>query len=736
MKYKFNFKPLLVIFFITQLFPAISFSTTNKNKNIERNNNNKITQNKEKNSDYLFVYFTGNSGNEEAIRFAISPDGYNYRALNNNNPIISSDTISYTGGVRDPHILRGIEGNFYMVATDMKSDSGWSSNHGIILFKSSDLINWKSSKIDIRAKYPDKFGKIESAWAPQTIYDSQSGKYMIYWSMRSPGVNEIIYYAYANTDFTDIESEPKVLFNHPDSKSTIDPDIIFKDGKYNLFFKTEGDGNGIKKAVSDKLTGQYQIQDKYLQQTKQAVEGSCIFKLINSDSYILMYDVYTNGRYEFTESTDLMNFHKIDDYKITMNFHPRHGTVLTITREESKQLVKKWGKSLPVEILSSASSKVKRKNIIKDENSNEVFLPVRYGTKLTCFDPEFTVLPETVINPDTPCDFTKGTINYTLNMNGQQKTYRVAAQINNNPVLDGFYADPQIMYSEKTHKYYIYPTSDGFEGWGGYYFKAFSSEDLVNWTDEGIILDLSANQAMWANGNAWAPAIIEKHINGRYKYYFYYCGNSVSNNGKQIGVAVSDSPTGPFVDSGKAMITSSPTGNGQQIDPAVFKDPVSGKNYIFWGNGYMAGAELNDDMISIKQNTIKVMTPDNTFREGIYVIYRKGIYYFFWSEDDTGNENYKVRYGTSYKPLGDINIPKNNIVIQKNVSKEIYATGHNSILQIPGKDEWYIVYHRFARPKVNGAGYHREVCIDNLKFNEDGSIEETIPTLEGITISR
>ncbi|WP_052825808.1 hypothetical protein [Neotamlana nanhaiensis] len=77
---------------------------------------------------HLFTYFTGNNGTEESIRYAISKDGYNYYALNNNEPIISSKKISSTGGVRDSHILRGHDGKtFYMVVTDMVSANGWSS---------------------------------------------------------------------------------------------------------------------------------------------------------------------------------------------------------------------------------------------------------------------------------------------------------------------------------------------------------------------------------------------------------------------------------------------------------------------------------------------------------------------------------------------------------------------------------------------------------------------------------
>ena len=146
----------------------------------------------------------------------------------------------------------------------------------------------------------------------------------------------------------------------------------------------------------------------------------------------------------------------------------------------------------------------------------------------------------------------------------------------------------------------------------------------------------------------------------------------------------------------------------------------------------MAGAELNKDMISIKKNTVKVMTPDKTFREAIYVFYRNGLYYFLWSEDDTGSADYKVRYATAKSPLGELTIPKDNIVIMKDESKGIFGTGHNSVLQVPGTDEWYIVYHRISRPdgmQKSYPGTSREVCIDKMEFNEDGSIKQVKPSL-------
>lgn len=294
-------------------------------------------------SAYLFVYFSADRTDEESIFYALSYDGYTYKALNSGKPIIDGKDISYKGGVRDPHILRGHDGNFYMVVTDMKASQGWESNHGIVLMKSGDLINWTHSKVDIKAEFSADFGNITRAWAPQTIYDEKKGKYMIYFSMKEKGNHpDIIYYAYANSDFTALAEAPRQIFFHPENKACIDGDIIFKDGKFHLFFKTEGDGDGIKKAVSNKLTGEYVIHDKYLQQTSLSVEGSCVFKLIDREKYILMYDVYKNKKYEFAESDDLENFHLVTE-KVTMDFFPRHGTVMAITKEEAERLVEKWG---------------------------------------------------------------------------------------------------------------------------------------------------------------------------------------------------------------------------------------------------------------------------------------------------------------------------------------------------------------------------------------------------------
>jgi len=325
-------------------------------------------------TSYLFAYFTGNKIEEEAIRFAISDDAHSFKALNGNKPVISSAAISETGGIRDPHILRGENNDYYMVATDMVSAKGWDSNRGLVMLRSTNLIDWQSGKVNISTSY-SQYSKADRVWAPQTIYDPVAKKYMVYFAMRlGSGDADKIYYAYANSTFTALESAPKLLYQY-NNLAAIDADIIYKDNQYYLFFKTEGSGNGIKSAVSSKLTEGYVLYDKYLQPTTAAVEGSCVFKLNNSSNYVLMYDVYTSGKYEFAQSTDLKNF-TTDKNVPTFDFTPRHGTVMPITAAEKNALNAKWNPTHIADI-SVKSNAVNQSRIAP---SNTVVLyPARTG---------------------------------------------------------------------------------------------------------------------------------------------------------------------------------------------------------------------------------------------------------------------------------------------------------------------------------------------------------------------
>ena len=624
---------------------------------------------------YLFAYFEGSGNQQEHLRFAISEDAKNWYALNDNQPVIASDSISTSGGIRDPHILRGEDGCYYIVATDMNTvKNGWKDNPGIVLMKSKDLVNWTHSKIVLKEDYKEHFSDAYWVWAPQTIYDKKAKKYMIYFTLQRTGDGRkslVTYYAYANKDFTGFESEPKVLFNA--KYGCIDNDIIERNGVYHMFYKgniknAEGKEiqNGIQQATAKNLKGPWKEDFKFIDayaDSKTGVEGSGVFKLNDKNEYVLMYDLYGSGRYEYQTSKDLNTFStKPESFR--KDFFPRHGTVCSVTKDEMEKLQQKWG--------------------------------------------------------------------YVLN-----RSYTGQG----NPILPGFHADPEILYSNKTGKYYIYSTTDGKPGWGGYKYYVYSSADLKEWKNEGVALDAKSDQIAWANGNLWAPAAIEvKQKNGSYKYYLYFSARPNDNGRKQMGVAVSDSPTGPFVDLGQPLLAKNHPGcNGQLIDVDVFMDPVSKKPYLYWGNGFMAGAELEQNMTKIKDETVTVMTPkggslrDYAYREAPYVFYRNGLYYFMWSVDDTGAANYHVAYGTSKSPLGPIEVAKDPIVLIQDPQHEIYGTAHNSVIQKPGTDEWYIVYHRINKDYIHfQPGVHREVCIDKLEFNADGTIKRVVPTHGGI----
>ena len=624
---------------------------------------------------YLFAYFEGSGNQQEHLRFAISEDAKNWYALNDNQPVIASDSISTSGGIRDPHILRGEDGCYYIVATDMNTvKNGWKDNPGIVLMKSKDLVNWTHSKIVLKEDYKEHFSDAYWVWAPQTIYDKKAKKYMIYFTLQRTGDGRksmITYYAYANKDFTGFESEPKVLFKA--KYNCLDNDIIERNGVYHMFYKgniknAEGKEiqNGIQQATAKNLKGPWKEDFKFIDayaDSKTGVEGSGVFKLNDKNEYVLMYDLYGSGRYEYQTSKDLNTFStKPESFR--KDFFPRHGTVCSVTKDEMERLQQKWG--------------------------------------------------------------------YVLN-----RSYTGQG----NPILPGFHADPEILYSNKTGKYYIYSTTDGKPGWGGYKYYVYSSADLKEWKNEGVALDAKSDQIAWANGNLWAPAAIEvKQKNGSYKYYLYFSARPNDNGRKQMGVAVADSPTGPFVDLGQPLLAKNHPGcNGQLIDVDVFMDPVSKKPYLYWGNSYMAGAELEPNMTKIKDETVTVMTPkggslrDYAYREAPYVFYRNGLYYFMWSVDDTGAANYHVAYGTSKSPLGPIEVAKDPIVLIQDPQHEIYGTAHNSVIQKPGTDEWYIVYHRINKDYIHfQPGVHREVCIDKLEFNADGTIKRVVPTHGGI----
>jgi len=272
-------------------------------------------------------------------------------------------------------------------------------------------------------------------------------------------------------------------------------------------------------------------------------------------------------------------------------------------------------------------------------------------------------------------------------------------------VLPGFNADPNIAVFGDT--YYLYPTTDGNSDWNSTSFQCWSSKDLQAWKNEGVILDFPKD-LKWAKGRAWAPCIATR--NGQ--YYFYYSAE------QSIGVAVGDKPEGPFKDPLGKPLVAKDAYQCQVIDPMVFVDD-DGSAYFYFGNGNCNAVKLNEDMISYDPAAVKRITPKD-FGEGTFVFKRNGIYYLMWSQYDTRDPRYCVSYATSDSPLGPFKNAENNpILMQSGVVK---GAGHHSVVQISGRDEWVIAYHRFHIP--DGDGYHRETCLSPMRFDEKGQIKK------------
>ena len=365
---------------------------------------------------------------------------------------------------------------------------------------------------------------------------------------------------------------------------------------------------------------------------------------------------------------------------------------------------------------------------IVDAAARKITFPVKPGTDRTALTPVFATAANVVATPasGTTVDLSSP-VQVVLTGADSTVTWTLQAVDMASPSIPGLYADPNVVAYGDT--YYIYATADGYPGWGGKDFYVWSSTDLVSWErSETPILTLDGTNGTvpWATGNAWAPTIAEKDG----KFYFYFSGHNATYDRKTIGVAVADSPEGPFTADPTAMILNNESvTSGQAFDPAAFVDPVSGKHYLFWGNGSPVYAELADDMRSIKPNTLKKISGLTDFREGAFVNYRDGLYHLTYSIDDTGSENYKVGYATATSVDGPWTY--RGVILQKDPSLGILATGHNSVLNVPGTDDWYIVYHRFALP--GGDGQHRETTIDRLTFNpETGLINPVTPTLTSV----
>lgn len=317
-----------------------------------------------------------------------------------------------------------------------------------------------------------------------------------------------------------------------------------------------------------------------------------------------------------------------------------------------------------------------------------------------------------------------------------------------NPILKGWYADPEGAIFG--NQYWIYPTYSDDYGQPDRstefteqqrdaqkhtinkqyliqtFFDAFSSSDLITWEKHPHVLDVK--NVKWAAYSLWAPSIIAAN----HKYYLFFSANDIQNNNEcgGIGVAVSNNPGGPFIDAlGKPLIDKFYNG-AQPIDQFIFRD-ADGAFYLYYGGWRHCNVvKLSPDLLStipFDDGTLfKEITPEN-YVEGVFMIKRNAKYYLMWSEGNWTGADYSVAYAIGDSPTGPF---KRIDKILKQDPAIATGAGHHSVINVPGTDDYYIVYHR--RPLNTTDGNHRETCIDRMYFDKEGHILPIKMTVEGV----
>lgn len=286
-----------------------------------------------------------------------------------------------------------------------------------------------------------------------------------------------------------------------------------------------------------------------------------------------------------------------------------------------------------------------------------------------------------------------------------------------NPILPGDFADPAILIHQDT--FYIYATT-GAEA------TVWRSADFVNWKLTRLNWPTSMEQP-----DIWAPEVV-KGADGR--FYMY---TSTNHN---IYVGVADHPRGSFeniLGGDSIFIKNRQWWNKMHsIDADCFIDE-DGQAYLYWGSGFdfkdgvCAVGILGEDMASFKQEP-ELITPEGYF-EGPHMIKRKGIYYLMYSDGLYYDSTYKVRYATSDSPTGPFTQGKNSPILKSTPDGRISGPGHHYTLSVDG--DYYIVYHRHAYPLYTPQwGPIRQIAIDKLEFEEDGSIKEVAATQKGVPL--
>lgn len=640
---------------------------------------------------YLFAYFLGNAADQERLSYAISTDGYHFKALNGGKAVWQSSVG--TGCIRDPYIFKGEDGLWHLLATDMKSSLGWSSNRNLISAKSTDLVHWfDESLIEIANKYPNMMN-CDRAWAPQAIWDPEKESYMIYFAARVPGTDDrtIMYYAYSK-DLMKLDTTPALLLAPKSGHDAIDSDIIFENGKYYMYYKDETT-KGIFLAEAEHASGPYQ-ETKKISEGDLGVEGPNIYKVIGKNEWLLMSDAYGNGYYVMQKTTDLENFTTVSRDAYSFDFTPRHGYVIPINADQYAALTGAYGGAS----LKPYNTGVR--NVSVSGSSNSVQMP---ETVTAEYSDGGTMQLPVEWNADDLAKLS-GAAAGTYSVRGTVK----AAD----------YANPFI--TERADPYVVRG------GDGSYYFTAsYPAYGNVNKGYDRIILRQSNTVAglakaqektIWqAHGSGimakhiWAP---EMHYIGGKWYIFFAAGSSSDIWAIRPYVLRCDGDpmTGTWTECGQMQASSGDTDSFRSfsLDMTYFEN--NGKHYLIWaeikGDSSLFMAQINpDEPWKLISKPILLTKPEyswelvnNRVNEGAAVLKSNGKVYVFFSASGTGSEYCVGRMwadeNADLMNTASWHKEKNPVLSSADLNGES-GPGHNSFV-VDENGNLLIVYH--ARP--------------------------------------
>ena len=447
---------------------------------------------------YLFTYFNDPT---HSLFMAISYDGYTFTAVNGNKPVIAGDSIAEQHGIRDPHIYRAPNGKFYIVMTDLHvfgkqkglrisqwerpQKYDWGNNRGLVLMASDDLIHWTHHEARIDKLFPEKFGELGCAWAPQTIWDPAVNKPMVYFTIRQqPGARTKLYYSYADEAFTTLETEPQLLFEYPDEKiQTLDADICpMPDGRYFMTYVAQESPGGIKYMISDRINQFNDYHPEQIDSENRGCEAPNVWKRIGENKWVIMYDIYSVNphNFGFVETSDFKTFKPLGRFnegvmKATNFVSPKHGSVIHITKAEAKRLEHYWA-SQP------ERTAIKSGELWRDDSGRHI----------------------------------------NAHGGGIMK-----------------YGDTYYWFGE--HK--ADTTSSAMVG-----VMCYASEDLVNWRNMGVALSVSDERGSDIERGCVLerPKVIHNPVTGKFCMWFHLELKGQGYRAARYGVAVSNRPEGPY----------------------------------------------------------------------------------------------------------------------------------------------------------------------------------------------